>query len=156
MKKILSGIILIASSFSALTARALIPNKNGGFDVGPNALFSVGDNAIGTNGALAATSGDQVTDTIFSSNVYWDNAPDISLINTSTLTSVWTFHGANRINGNGTTLYMGDGGQLVILPGSSLAVSDVTIRGLKQDSFIFFDATSTLTVSNTEDRKSVV
>jgi len=88
------------------------------------------------------------------SPILWDNATDIVLNGSTTLSNTWTFSGVGRINGNGHVLDLSAGGRLVLFPGATLLLSDVHLRGLgdtdSQGQIVFMDDNGQLRLYNVD------
>ncbi|MCK4499147.1 hypothetical protein KAU11_01470, partial [Candidatus Babeliales bacterium] len=78
----------------------------------------------------------------------WVQAQDISLTGSVQLEGQWSFADDATISGNGHLLDVSGGGILSIASGVTLALNDVILTGLDDNSLVFSDATSKLLLSN--------
>jgi hypothetical protein len=94
------------------------------------------------------------TEATWTSTLYLAEQPNIRLRNKLNLSGMWIFDDENStsvINGDGNVLDLSSGGTLWIRSGHSVALSDVTLKGLGGNNsgwILFEDENSTLSLSN--------
>jgi hypothetical protein len=73
--------------------------------------------------------GGKATD--WNGNMLWYSALDLQLNSAITLNGVWSFLGPKgQINGNGNIIDLAHGGSIMVLPGSTLTLASVHIKGI--------------------------
>ena len=94
------------------------------------------------------------TEATWTSTLYLAEQPNIRLRNKLNLSGMWIFDDENStsvINGDGNVLDLSSGGTIWIRSGHSVALSDVTLKGLGGNNsgwILFEDENSTLSLSN--------
>jgi hypothetical protein len=91
-------------------------------------------------------------ETTMTSTIYWQGLTSgaICLNSNTSLSSTWTFGGLMQFNGNGNDLDMSNRGVLTIRPGATLALENISLKGLGsgKGNINFMSDTSTLKLSN--------
>lgn len=95
--------------------------------------------------ALIITTGSSVT---ASSPLRHKAAGDVQFFNKLILNTDWTFEDDGYMNGHGGVLDLTNGGTLRMTAGTSLALQDMTIRGIGIGRIIFDDDTAEMRLSN--------
>ncbi len=90
---------------------------------------------------------------VWSGDLYFQSATDVTLNAVTVLTSAWYFGPDNStavLQGNGNLLDVSGGGQIHVQNGVGLGVTDIVIKGLgdTQGGFVMWDSNSTLSLSN--------
>lgn len=90
---------------------------------------------------------------VWSGDLYFQSATDVTLNAVTVLTSAWYFGPNNStavLQGNGNLLDVSGGGQIHVQNGVGLGVTDIVIKGLgdTQGGFVMWDSNSTLSLSN--------
>ncbi len=66
----------------------------------------------------------------------------------SLITTTWFFDGVSILNGRGKTLYLGTGGSIVLRPGSSLLLDNISLKGMMTGKIFCMDNSCTLSLGN--------
>jgi hypothetical protein len=107
-----------------------------------------GSGTINGNGCAVIT-GNQSYVWDQSVTLTWQTGSQLDLLSSVTLLGALTFQGNCAINGQGNVLDLSVSpyGKIFIGPGANLSLSDITIRGVRNTSFVFGDATATLSLT---------
>jgi hypothetical protein len=127
-----------------------------------NARFNVGSDALVIDGTLrqddtATLSGNTISfldKGILAGTGVWDN--DMTFADTASLVleadaklnATWTFNGISHLNGNGYVLDISDGGMIVVAPGSTLYIDDLSLIGLGTGQIVLLDSTAKVCFAN--------
>lgn len=106
-----------------------------------------GNGTVKLNGRQLSFGGKEITMT---GSLYLDNATDISLNSKTNLSGIWTFSAISNLNGNGNILDLNNTGTgiIVIEPNSKLYLTNIVVKGISSNSFVFSNKTSQLFLSN--------
>jgi len=121
-------------------------------------LFLTGDLTLG-RGTVISTGGtvemgnNQVNlgtqEITWPSAIYWDGTNASILLNALThLSAVWTFSGDCTIDGNGNTLELVSGGNIIVEQGSKLRFKDVIVKGISGNNIRCLDDFGTIECDN--------
>ncbi|MFH1831323.1 MAG: hypothetical protein ABH827_00830 [bacterium] len=85
-------------------------------------------------------------------DITFQNARSITLNGNINVTGYWTFEDDSKINGNGAVLDLSGGGQLIIKPGVTLRLENITVKGLSNidGKIVFQSGTSTLCLNGAD------
>jgi len=135
---------------SALTKNIIL--GNGTLVLGSN--LTLADDVIITTSGRIKFNGNRLLlgggSTTWNSDLILDAAQDMVLNGRVTLTGTWTFTSDASLNGNGNVLDLTGGGTIWVRPGTTLSLTDITVRGLGIGRIILDSDSSQLRLSDVE------
>lgn len=89
-------------------------------------------------------------DTTWITDIDFEDAQDIKLNSKTILNGTWQFNGNSILNGNGNILDVSGGGVLSLTNNSTLHLTDLYLKGIDSNTFVFSNNNSTVYMSNVD------
>jgi hypothetical protein len=89
-------------------------------------------------------------DTTWATNIDFEDAQDIKLNGKTILNGTWQFDGVSTVNGNGNILDVSGGGVLSLGSNASLYLTDLYLKGIDSNTFVYSNNNATVYMSNVD------
>lgn len=152
-----SAIVFDANATLSLGLQSRL-NQNLQFDVGgTNTIYLVDDLRLADNVTLVNDCTIDINGKSFefggqpltlNNQIFWDNAGDINLRSKTYLSGTWRFRRNTVINGHGNILDVLGGGILDLRATKTLYLTDIIIKGIDSNTFLFTDPNAAIHMSN--------